>query len=84
MLSEKNLSELAVHYKLHQYIQVGNQKLLRSNQKVQAEVFKAVVAAHYYDKDFDTEFMKELLAPIIAMLLEKYILQINSGTNTLI
>lgn len=77
LINDNNLSELALKHQLNKIMRVGKQEDLRTKPKTLSEVYKCMVAGHYYDKEFDMEALKEIIRPHMIMLLEKYILVIN-------
>ncbi|CAD8081669.1 unnamed protein product [Paramecium sonneborni] len=71
LLSERNLADIALSYKLDNLIQVGNQINLKKNPKILCETLKSIIAAQYFDSGFDLEHLREIVQPILKQVLDR-------------
>ncbi|CAD8161429.1 unnamed protein product [Paramecium pentaurelia] len=71
LLSERNLADIAIMYKIDNIVQVGNQISLKKNPKILAETLKSIIAAQYYDSGFDLDHLREVVQPILKQVLDK-------------
>ncbi|CAK69985.1 unnamed protein product (macronuclear) [Paramecium tetraurelia] len=71
LLSERNLADIALSYKIDNIVQVGNQIGLKKNPKILAETLKAIIAAQYYDSGYDLDHLREVVQPILKQVLDK-------------
>ncbi|CAD8168554.1 unnamed protein product [Paramecium pentaurelia] len=71
LLSERNLADIAISYKIDNIVQVGNQINLKKNPKILAETLKSIIAAQYYDSGYDLDHLREVVQPILKQVLDK-------------
>ncbi|CAD8109639.1 unnamed protein product [Paramecium sonneborni] len=69
LLNDSNLADIGFQLGLPKFLKVGNQIHLKNNQKVLADTIKSLIAAQYYDKYQDLESLRDLLHPVMDLLL---------------
>ncbi|CAD8169222.1 unnamed protein product [Paramecium octaurelia] len=71
LINDQNLAEIGYQLNLQNFLKVGNQIQLKTNQKVLADTIKALIIAQYYDKYQDLESLRDLLYPVMEFLINK-------------
>ncbi|CAK90011.1 unnamed protein product (macronuclear) [Paramecium tetraurelia] len=87
LINDQYLAEIGLQLNLQNFLKVGNQIQLKTNQKVLADTIKALIIAQYYDKYQDLESLRDLLYPVMEFLLNKqaiikYLGQSTVGINS--
>ncbi|CAD8055919.1 unnamed protein product [Paramecium primaurelia] len=66
LLNDKNLAQIAINLGLREKIKISinNNQNSINNQKIQAQAFKAIIGAQYFDKNKDLNKLKNSIYPL--------------------